>query len=146
MQTSKIRGLEVDTLSGGLRLSVARYSPAKVLSTAPGLLQLPSSQQEYHLPSLLCSLLLVFLSGAQTPAHPPIQTRMNWSDRLPPRSGHRSLNPALIPFLVHPITGCTVSKHSSMSRNKSMSVCRELSADSVPGICCSSSPRTFPGH
>lgn len=111
---------KVDTLlSGGLRLNVARSSPAEVLSITPGLLQLPPADGNTTCPPRSAP-------SSRRRHH----TRMNWGNRLPPRSGPRSLNPVLIHFSVHPVAGCIVSKHSSTSWNKRTSLRQELGADS----------------
>lgn len=111
---------KVDTLlSGGLRLNVARSSPAEVLSITPGLLQLPPADGNTTCPPR---------SAPSSCRHR--HARMNWGDGLPPRSGPRSLNPALIHFSVHPVAGCIVSKHGGTSRNKRTPLRRELGADS----------------
>lgn len=68
-------------LSSGLRLTVARSSPAKVLPTTHGLRQSPPA-----------------LRRAASACSAPCQTREQQAAGLPPASGPRSLDPAVIPL------------------------------------------------
>jgi len=116
---------KVDTLlSAGLRLNIARSSPAKALSATARLLQLPRSRQTSALS------LLQRGSDPCPSSHCRHQIRTNWGGGCPPTSGPRSLNPALAHFSVHPRAGCIVNKHGSVSWNKRNPTRPEIGADS----------------